>query len=240
MLGAFEGAVVNVNSGRFVAGMDLYRDSQLNMTGGRVGGFLMAWEGSNVNINGGTIDFLSARTESVVHISEAEFEGPLGGNLSATGGEVHFFGTKFTLCGQRLNDLEVGQPVTIEQRNVKLGGRFVRGTEFRFDLNDDHTVFKDYFSHSSVTTVTLVHSPGDYNGDKFVDDADLIVWQEALQSGSLAADGNYDRVVDEADREVWRKNYGISYAGIPEPTTLAYSIALVCLVRLRLRCIGIR
>ena len=80
-----------------------------------------------------------------------------------------------------------------------------------------------------MITVTLVHHPGDYNGDGIVDRADYDVWLAAKQTNDLAADGNYDGKVDAADLVVWERRQGTRYDVTPEPSTcvLACVLALV-------------
>lgn len=63
---------------------------------------------------------------------------------------------------------------------------------------------------------------GDYNGDDFVDEDDLLVWQAsfgATTGEALAADGNGDGVVDIADYTIWRDNFEASAALQPAVAT---------------------
>jgi hypothetical protein len=49
--------------------------------------------------------------------------------------------------------------------------------------------------------------PGDYNGDRSVDLADLVVWNKDYNSSqNVSTDGNEDGVVDAADYVVWRQH----------------------------------
>jgi hypothetical protein len=64
-------------------------------------------------------------------------------------------------------------------------------------------------------------TPGDFNSDGFVDQADYQVWQSAFGSiDDLAADANFDGIVDAADFTVWRDNLSAAPApliAVPEP-----------------------
>jgi hypothetical protein len=52
----------------------------------------------------------------------------------------------------------------------------------------------------------LLEIPGDFNGDRLVDDADYFVWRSAIgATGTNAADANHDGVVDGLDYVIWRK-----------------------------------
>ncbi len=81
----------------------------------------------------------------------------------------------------------------------------------------------------------LVVTPGDYDRDGDVDDADYAVWKTTFRSDTdLRADGNGDGTVDAADYTVWRDHYGaasygtllrsradvVATAAVPEPATL--------------------
>jgi hypothetical protein len=78
------------------------------------------------------------------------------------------------------------------------------------DPNDPNHVVVAYMDYS------LLHAPGDYNGDHVVDASDYTVWRDSLGSTTnLAADGNGDRVIDQQDFDVWSQHVGdATYAGI--------------------------
>jgi glucose/arabinose dehydrogenase len=70
-------------------------------------------------------------------------------------------------------------------------------------------------------------TPGDYNNDGNVTDADYEVWRSAFSltnsGGPQPADGNADGVVDAADYVLWRKNLSTAPsagAAVPEPATV--------------------
>ena len=139
------------------------------------------------------------------------------------GSEIHLFGTSFAIQGVTIDGLQIGVPIEIEQRDVMLSGSLANLSEFSFYLRSKYGYFpylpRDYFDENALLTVTLVHNPGDYNGDGHVDDEDYLVWQAAMLTGDLAADGNYDRLVSQEDYSVWKQRFGTIYVA-PEPTSL--------------------
>jgi autotransporter-associated beta strand protein len=83
--------------------------------------------------------------------------------------------------------------------------------------------------------------PGDFNGDGFVDGADLTVWSGnfgATGVGTAEGDADGDGLVDGADFLIWQQNFTspVGAAAVPEPATLALvSVALATLVGVRRR-----
>ena len=83
---------------------------------------------------------------------------------------------------------------------------------------------------------------GDFNGDQFVDGADLLAWQRAFGSnGAHPADADRNHVVDEGDLAIWRNYYGASglvdqLAAVPEPAGLALVCLSILAIAPRRRC----
>jgi glucose/arabinose dehydrogenase len=104
-----------------------------------------------------------------------------------------------------------------------------------------------YLSGSIYRIVTDALTPGDFNADAKVDDADLAAWSAGfgLTTEARPADGdaNGDGVVDGADFLAWQQNYGWSAlnvgggapsAAVPEPGSLAIvGLAVLAIVRVR-------
>ena len=85
----------------------------------------------------------------------------------------------------------------------------------------------------SLEAVTAGGTPGDYDGNGFVDGADYQRWRADFGSKSdLAADGNGNGVVDAADYTVWRDHLGTGSVSsgslaVPEPSTGIVMIAAI-------------
>lgn len=85
-----------------------------------------------------------------------------------------------------------------------------------------HQAYEGYFA---LTTAPI---PGDFNGDRVVDNADYGEWRSSFGfGGSQSADGNGDGTVNAADYVVWRNNLAADTAAaageaVPEPRTILY------------------
>ena len=110
------------------------------MTGGTVFGNVDAWNGSAVNISGGSV---------------ADGHGPSGrpNRLHAHGdSEVNLFGREFMLDGTDITTrLNPNDPFVIDGRDVIFSGLLADGSPFSFDLEN--------FSPNATLTVTLVPEP---------------------------------------------------------------------------------
>lgn len=95
-------------------------------------------------------------------------------------------------------------------------------------------LYVTYLSGSVYRIVTDALTPGDFNADAKVDDADLAVWKTGFgtTTGATAATGDADGDgdVDGADFLSWQRNFGWSAlnvgggapaASVPEPTAAA-------------------
>lgn len=194
-----EGGRAAFSGGRFVGDVDGGYDAEIQISGGRFEEDFYLW-GASTNVSGGHFD----------------------GLMKVFGREFNLFVTEAAVSGVTIGEFNVGESQTIDVRDVLLTGRLAEGMPFEFDLNtdDDRIGFDGYFSPFVKLTVTRVFNPGDYNGDRVVDDRDHDVWMSAVLNGNLAADGNYDGQVDNADLQVWSDRYGRDYSLIPEPASL--------------------
>ena len=163
----FESSVLNISGGALDGGFQA-RGSEVNITGGSVGGgpvvgvgavgvFTFALDGSVVNISGGTVGENFNTADSVVNISG----GSIGSRIRVGSGTTfNLFGSNFVLDGESLDDLVVGDAFTIENRDVTISGILDDGSSFSFNFSDDPISFPDNFFASDATlTVTLTSVP---------------------------------------------------------------------------------
>ena len=177
----FGGSVVNISGGTVDGGFLASDDTVVNISGGSVGGIrvdddsvlnisggsvreLTAGEGNvTVNISGGTVggidnlrDAIDIRTGAVVNISGGSFPANFD---ASSGSNINLFGRDFALDGVLLDDLNLGEAFTIDDRNETLSGLLVDGSAFSFDLNDPSSFPNDEFDTDATITVTLTAVP---------------------------------------------------------------------------------
>lgn len=244
-LKAQRGAVVNVSGGTVspfdvfqgVAGLVATAGGQINVSGGEIGNVDVNERGRAAFSGGHIVGEVDGGYYAEIQVSGGRFEedfylrgastkvsgGHFDGLMKVFGTEFHLFVTEAAVGGVTIGDLDIGESQTIDVRDVLLTGRLAEGMPFAFDLNTefDRIDLDGYFSPFVKLTVTRVFNPGDYNGDRVVDDRDRDVWTAALLNGDLAADGNYDGLVDNADLQIWSDRFGRDYALVPEPASLA-------------------
>lgn len=194
-------SLVNVSGGTVGSDFGAYSDSVVNIAGGTVGNDFRAHDGSAVNISGGTVGSgFNAFSGSEVNISG----GVIGAFFDAAWESVvNIRGSALSLDGTPMNDLPLGQPVTIPNRNVTLSGVLADGNPFSFYLNSDEYANGNFFSPGATITVTL-EDPiflGDCNQDGVVNFGDISSFIAILISGSFLAqaDCNLDGVVNFSD-----------------------------------------
>ncbi|MCO6045574.1 hypothetical protein NG895_16805 [Aeoliella sp. ICT_H6.2] len=223
-INASAGSAINISGGTVGGHSYLYEDSEVNVSGGQLGEIHVLTD--SLSISGGHINALDAWRNSVVNISGGTFGDSFEAALEST---VNFSGTSFAIDGVPIQELQLGNPLEIAQRDVTLSGFLADGSPISFLLSSSGTASSSVFSPYAVITVTLVEPetiPGDYNSDGIVNLADYTVWRNNLGAtgASLAADGNGDSVVDAADYGVWKEHFGQSASGsagaittVPEP-----------------------
>jgi hypothetical protein len=103
------------------------------------------------------------------------------------------------------------------------------------DLNVDGTV--NLADVDTLVTDLVRTSPGDFNLDRVVDGADLMIWQTSLgMSGARfdLGDADLNGLVNGADLAIWEANFGatgpvlnsVLAAVVPEPSTLSLMCGL--------------
>jgi hypothetical protein len=234
------GATVNVNGGKIARSFYALNDSTINVTGnsnvkgikafnhsvvnvwdGKIDTAIQVINGSNLNVFDGSIGTVLLGTKSTFHFSG----GDLGPSLFAlSDGEFHVFGTEFAINGTPIENLQIGEMHPLSLRDFSFSGTLANGDTFSIFVEGPSNVPPNYeatylISNMAKLTVTRVHQPGDFNGDKVVNQADYDVWLNAMVTGDLAADGNYDRRVTSEDLAVWHEHLGANYGVVPEPAS---------------------
>ena len=152
---------------------------------------------------------------------------------------------------QNDNDGTFGPPVSIALPSNSLQALlFTRSTlasaESIANVTDySVTAGAAVFINNANTSFTVVAgSPGDFNDDGKVDNADYIVWRKTLGTnfnlgGNGDENGTSFGIVDNADYNYWRLNFGETAAGsgggtpIPEPASSILLLASIFLVSRR-------
>lgn len=153
------GGVVNINGGHIGDFVLPLPGSELNISGGTFTDIIQA-DNAVLNITGGDLGgILVATNNSVLNISGSDVGGDLITNtLSVESGSVaNLFVTDAVLGDGTPLDLEFGVTTVLDSRGMVLEGHFADGSAFIFHLDD---VFdgNDYFPAGALT-VTLVPSP---------------------------------------------------------------------------------
>jgi hypothetical protein len=157
------------------------------------------------------VDSLTIDPEDEGSFSDSGFGGtpfPGGGNWGANGGSY-------------ASDAAMIAAWDLTMSNVR--GIAVRGLTPDSEIDNLGFVLPD------------VGTPGDFNGDDFVNAADYVIWRDNLGAGdetSLNGNGNGTNGVDSGDYYFWRANFGapgsgggaVTSSAVPEPTMLAMAM----------------
>jgi len=193
------GSTINLSSGSIGDDFQAYAGSELNIDGGSVGERLRAVD-TTLNISGGQIgsavgdENLLLLNGSIANVSGGELRRGVsieeGATINLSGGtvgrdfdvfansEVNLIASVFYVDGTRLTDLNIGEPVLFENRDVRLTGAYRDGTEFDFELNSSEGFgfsdsINDYFSPDATLNIETIFSIGDFNFDQRVDANDI-------------------------------------------------------------------
>jgi hypothetical protein len=120
-------------------------------------------------------------------------------------------------------------------------GFYARFTSNQYASSDPFLVIFNYFSDNELlpSASLAIHAtatlPGDFDLDDDVDGRDFLIWQRLFGSTTrTVADASLNGIVDATDLGIWQQNYGtlfgsiavLSVVTIPEPTTLAFILAV--------------
>ena len=150
---AASGSEVNLIDGSLDLFFIAEGGSQINISGGSlVGASLTGQSGSEINVSGGELSSgLELERGGLANISGGNFTG-----FAAEGDAVvNLFATGFTLDGEPIADLVVGQPLLITQREAVLAGTFEDGTAFSFGLTADFNSIDGSSRFSVADTVSV-------------------------------------------------------------------------------------
>jgi len=149
----FSGSRVDMTSGS-IGELFSLSEAMLEMRGGSIGDLFNVYGGSRAVLSGGTLgNGFHAHPNSYIELR----------------------GTNFSVDGELLADLEVGQSVVVSARDVELTGQFADGSAFEFDLNSrdydvyfdsrdfDLFTYSDYFASDATLTLTLVPEPAAFS-----------------------------------------------------------------------------
>lgn len=169
------GSVVNISGGDFGDNFDAKNGSLVNISAGSIGNSFDAESGSVVHISGGSFGTaFNPNVGSEVNITGGDFDRFFlneGSNTNISGGTygvtfrnfsgatVNFFGTEFSIDGEIIPGLSLGDQFTITDRDVTLTGLLADGSAIDFDLTAIDDGVNHWFASDSTVTVTLVPEP---------------------------------------------------------------------------------
>ncbi len=195
-----DGCVVTISGGS-IGNEFRFENSVLNVSAGTIDEELTMMTGSIANISGGEFgsDF-TTEAGSVVNISGGSFGSD---KFFDSDSEVNLSGSNFMLDGVLLDDnLNPGEPMTIDAVDSLLSGTFVDGSEFTFNFS---ATGSDTISNNATLTITLVLDGepllGDINLDGNVNLLDVAPFVDLITAGQFQAEGdiNGDGIVNLLD-----------------------------------------
>jgi len=214
------GAELTMQGGVVEEGLTLLAGSELTMSGGTLEGFSRG----GALVAGGTFNLAGGMVEGALIVTE--------------GGIFNLQGYNFTLSGQPIEELPIGDAMTIAEREGQvLAGYLADGTPFDFKLQTSTSRSFDIFSLDSIVTLTQALPntlAGDYNADGMVDLADYNLWRNHLGGPADGLANNLDGdTVDAAHYVTWKNSFGGPFGGaasrlastVPEPQSFVLLLA---------------
>jgi len=152
---------MNITGGTIGGGMNAYTGSRVRLAGGSIGDGAIAFAGSVVDIGGGSVGQLfTAADGALVNISGGQIGDAFGAMSGAT---VRLFVTELFINGAPVG-LTLGEERLITQRGgALLEARLADGSLLNLNLNTSINATldgEDFFEFGSALTATLVPAPG--------------------------------------------------------------------------------
>ena len=149
------GGQLNINDGNVAIGANSQAtgfnniNNTVNITGGSVGGFFQLRTASVLNLSGGVVESFGVLSNSTANITGGSvliFPDIVSGVVNIRGGDVpsvrvfdggtvNIFGTEFSLGGNPVTNIGIGETIEITSRNVQLTAVLEDGSDFGFFLD---------------------------------------------------------------------------------------------------------
>ena len=131
-------------------------------------------------------------------------------------------------------DLATSQSLAIGNAYNETSGK--KDLAFQFILSGEQTARTGAVVYGAITAPAI---PGDFNGDSFVNAADLTKWKGDYGQNANS-DANGDGRSDGADFLIWQRNLGagsatLASAAVPEPTAAALLLGAIGLATIGAR-----
>ena len=195
--GEFEaiGGVVNIDGGIFTDDT-AFSDTIVNLDGGVLGGNVVAFEGSELNLFSGTIDELVAGSGAQINLHGGTFESSLRVNA---GSVIDVFATEFFIDGIEVEFADFDTPQVIPDLNFRLSGTFADGSTFQYlvrsSFNDGDLIVSNDAS-LRLNLVEAILEPtllGDVNLDGIVNFLDIAPFVSVLTATGFQAEADIDQ-----------------------------------------------
>ena len=192
-----------ISGGNFERTVNVNPESNTNISGGTFDQLLL-FSGAPVDITGGSFNSLSTSSQTTVNISA----GTINETIVAFG-DFNLLGAEFFLDGV-LIDLELGETLVVDQRDVTLSGLYADGSPFELTpvvgVFGDNIAGTDSFFDGSTLRIQRVAAVanvlvGDVNLDGAVNFGDIAPLVAVLANGDFQAeaDTNFDESVNLLD-----------------------------------------
>lgn len=142
----------------------------------------------------------------------------------------------------RISELKFGGAVNLStNQSLPIGSAYnetsgKKDLTFQFILSGEQSARTGAVVYGAITAPSV---PGDFNGDSFVNAADLTKWKGDYGQNANS-DANGDGRSDGADFLIWQRNFGagsatVASAAVPEPTAAALLLGAIGLAAMGAR-----